>query len=166
MECLNVGQIVNVHGLKGEVKVYPLTDDIERFKKLKTVYIEKNKELMPHKILNVKFVKNLVVLKLEGVDTIEQAQKMRDSYIQIDRAEAIALPEDSYFICDLIGIDVYETNGNYLGKVADVIPTGANDVYIVRNGDAEILIPALFDIFKLVDIKNRRIEVALLEGLK
>ena len=165
-EYLEIGQIVNTNGLKGTLKVKPLTDDITRFEDLETVYIEKGKELIEFTIQEVKYSKNMVLLKLEGIDNIDEAEKYKNFYLKINREDAVELEEDSYFIVDIIGCEVYTDTDELLGKVIDVFPTGSNDVYTVKNSEGtEILLPAIEDVIKDVDIKNKKIIVHLLEGL-
>lgn len=165
-EYLEIGQIVNTNGLKGTLKVKPLTDDITRFEDLEIVYIEKAKELIEFKIQDVKYSKNMVLLKLEGIDNIEEAEKYKNFYLKINREDAVELEEDSYFIVDIIGCEVYTEGQELLGKVIDVFPTGSNDVYTVKNSEGkEILIPAIEDVIKDVDIKNKKIIIHLMEGL-
>ena len=165
-EYLEIGQIVNTNGLKGFLKVKPLTDDITRFEDLETIYIQRNKELIEFKIQEVKYVKNMVLLKLEGIDDIEEAEKYKNFYIKINRKDAVELEEDSYFIVDIIGSEVYTDEDAYLGKVIDVFQTGSNDVYTVKSESGkEILLPAIKDVVKSVDVKNKKIIVHLLEGL-
>ena len=165
-EYLEIGQIVNTNGLKGTLKVKPLTDDITRFEDLETVYIQKGKELVEFTIQEVKYSKNMVLLKLEGIDNIEEAEKYKNFYLKINREDAVELEEDSYFIVDIIGCEVYTESQELLGKVIDVFPTGSNDVYTVKNSEGkEILLPAIEDVIKDVDIKNKKIIIHLMEGL-
>jgi len=165
-EYLVIGQIVNTNGLKGTLKVKPLTDDITRFEDLETVYIEKAKELIEFRIQEVKYSKNMVLLKLEGIDNIEEAEKYKNFYLKINREDAVELEEDSYFIVDIIGCEVYTESQELLGKVVDVFPTGSNDVYTIKNSEGkEILIPAIEDVIKDVDIENKKIVIHLMEGL-
>ena len=165
-EYLEIGQIVNTNGLKGTLKVKPLTDDITRFEDLETVYIQKAKELVEFKIQEVKYSKNMVLLKLEGIDNIEEAQEYKNFYLKINREDAVELEEDSYFIVDIIGCEVYTESQELLGKVIDVFPTGSNDVYTVKNSEGkEILLPAIEDVIKDVDIENKKIIIHLMEGL-
>ena len=165
-EYLEIGQIVNTNGLKGTLKVRPLTDDITRFEDLETIYIQKHKDLVEFRIQEVKYNKNMVLLKLEGIDDITEAEKYKNFYIKINREDAVELEEDSYFIVDIIGCEVYTESQELLGKVIDVFPTGSNDVYTVKNSEGkEILLPAIEDVIKDVDIKNKKIIIHLLEGL-
>ena len=165
-EYLEIGQIVNTNGLKGTLKVKPLTDDITRFEDLETIYIQKHKDLVEFRIQEIKYNKNMVLLKLEGIDDITEAEKYKNFYIKINREDAVELEDDSYFIVDIIGCEVYTESQELLGKVIDVFPTGSNDVYTVKNSEGkEILLPAIEDVIKDVDIKNKKIIIHLLEGL-
>lgn len=155
---LTVGQIINTHGIKGEVKVFPLTDDIKRFRRLKSVIIdgiEKN-------IIWCKLQGDRVILKIEGIDDMEAAASLRSKYIEVTRENAVKLSEGRYFITDIIGCDVFDENGIMLGAVDNVIQTGSNDVYSVK-GKEEILIPALKDIVIKIDIENRQIVIKSLD---
>jgi len=165
-EYLELGQIVNSYGIKGFLKVVPYTDDNTRFNDLETIYIEKSNKLQEYVIEEVKYSKNLVLLKLKGIDTIEQAEKFRNCYLKINRKDAIELEEDTYFLVDLIGIEVFTESGENLGNIIDVFPTGSNDVYVVKNEEGkQVLLPAIKDVIKSVDIKNKKMVVNLIEGL-
>lgn len=153
-EYMTIGQISKPHGIKGEVKIYPLTDDVRRFRKLKyCIMDEKTIEIVWCKLQG-----DRVILKLQGIDTIEDAEKLRNKYIKINREDAVKLPKDSYFIVDLIGCKVFDSGDNYIGELKDVIKTGSNDVYVV-NGEKEILIPAIKEIVYEVDVKGKRVIV-------
>lgn len=166
LEYLIVGQLVNTHGVKGELKATALTDDPQRFKKLKWVYIDKNGTLEKYNIVGIKFFKQFVILKFTGVDSIEAAEKLKGLYLKIDRANAVKLPKDSFFITDILGLKVYDENNLLLGELADVIQTGSNDVYIVKDTEGkEILIPALKSVVKEVALEEGRISVILPKGL-
>ena len=165
-DYLQIGKIINTHGVTGEVKVIPLTDDPARFKKLKWVYIEKNNSLEKINIKGVKFFKNTVIAKLEGIDDLEAAAKLKEHFILVDREHAVSLPEDTFFICDIIGAKVFDESGELLGELVNVLETGSNDVYVVKSPDnKEILIPALKSVVKSVSVKDGRIDVVLPEGL-
>jgi 16S rRNA processing protein RimM len=153
-QFLNVGQIVNTHGVKGEVKVFPLTDDPMRFKKLKKVIID-NKEVQ---ILSYKFQKDRVILQLEGVDTMDDAIRLKGKYLKVSREDAVKLPKDTYFIADLIGCSVFDTDETPLGEVYDVIKTGSNDVYWVK-GIKELLIPVLKEIVLDINVEDKKIVI-------
>ncbi len=161
-----VGQIVNTFGIKGQVKVVPFTDDINRFEELKEIYIEKKNELKLFQIEKVNYSKNVVLLKLKGIDSIEEANKYRNCYIKIDRKDARKLPEGTYFIVDLLGLDVYTDENKLLGKVDDIYNTGSNDIYVVKDEmGKQILLPAIKDVLKQVDLDNGKITVHIIEGL-
>ncbi|MDF2592045.1 MAG: rimM [Clostridia bacterium] len=165
LDYLSIGQIVNTHGIKGEVKVYPLTDNVSRFDKLKEVYIESKGELVKYQIESAKHLKNTVIIKLKGIETMNDAEKLRDQYIKVGRWDAVRLPKDSFFVCDIIESDVYDIHGEPLGKLVDVLQTGANDVYVVKDEKREILIPALKTVVKEINLQNKKIIVDLPEGL-
>lgn len=166
MEYIEIGQIVNKNGLKGVVKVNPFTDDISKFEDLKYVYIQLKNELKKVKIEQVRYNKNQVLLKLEGIDSIEKAEKYRNFYLKTEKESQEDLGEDTYYIVDLIGLDVYSDKNEYLGKIEDVFPTGSNDVYVVKdNLGKQILIPAIADVVKEVDLKNKKMIINLIPGL-
>lgn len=157
-DFLSVGQIINTHGLKGELKIYPLTDDIRRFRKLKFVYIDS----VQNKVAWCKLQSDKVILKIEGIDSIEQAQKYKNKYIEVKREDAVKLSEGEYFIADLIGCKVFDENRVELGEVFDVIQTPSNDVYWVK-GKIEVLVPALKDIVSNINVEEREIVIKPLE---
>jgi 16S rRNA processing protein RimM len=161
---LRVGKIVNTQGIKGEVRVIPLTEDINRFKNLKFAYLDDEK-LIRVDIEDVKYHKNFVLLKFKDVNSINDAAKYKDMYILVNRKNAIKLPEGSYFVCDLIGLDVYDTEGSFLGKISDIMSTGSNDVYVINNGGEELLVPALKSVVKSISIEDGKIIVDIPEGL-
>lgn len=163
---LEIGQIVNSYGIKGFLKVVPYTDDITRYEDLKTVYIEKNKKLEEMEIEEVKYHKNLVLLKLKGIDDINQTLEYKNCLIKIDRENAVKLPDNSYFIVDLIDMEVYTDEDRLLGKIVDVFPTGSNDVYVVKDElGKQTLLPAIGDVIKDVDVANKKMIVHLTAGL-
>lgn len=162
---LEVGQIVNTFGIKGEVKVTPFTDDINRFDDLKKVYVKTRKEEKLYRVENVRYHKNMVLLKLEGIENPEQAELLKNSYLEIDREDAIPLEEGQYFIVDLIGLEVYTDEGKLLGKVEDIYNTGANDIYVIKDElGKQILLPGIKEVIKEVKLEDRII-VHLIPGL-
>ena len=166
MEYIEIGQIVNTNGLKGVVKVNPFTDDISKFEDLKYVYIQLKNELKKVKIEQVRNNKNQVLLKLEGIDSIEEAEKYRNFYLKTEKESQEDLGEDTYYIVDLIGLDVYSDKNEYLGKIEDVFPTGSNDVYVVKdNLGKQILIPAIAEVVKEVELKNKKMVIKIIPGL-
>ena len=166
VEYLKIGQISNAHGIKGEVKVYPLTDDIKRFSKLKFVFLNEKEVYRKLEVQGVKYLKQFVILKLKGIENMNEALTYKNVYVYVDRENAVKLPKGSYFISDLIGLDVSSDEGNYLGKIIDVFSTGSNDVYEVRSDlGKSILLPAIKEVILQIDIENKRMLVKLLEGL-
>ena len=163
---LEIGQIVNTFGIKGQVKIVPFTDDITRFDELKEIYVEKKNELKLFQIEQVNYKKNMVILKLKGIETVEEAEKLRNCYLKIDRKDAKKLPKDTYFIVDLLGLDVYTDEGKLLGKVDDKYNAGSSDIYVVKDElGKQILLPAIKDVLKEVDLENQKIIVHLIKGL-
>ena len=165
-EYFEIGQIVNTSGLKGILKIKPFTDDIKKFSNLKTIYIKTKSGLTEFKIEQVRYVKNMVMLKLTGIDTVEEAEKYRNLYIKILRDQEEELEEGSYYVVDILGCKVNTDTNQELGKVVDVFQTGSNDVYVVKDEQGkQILLPAIKQVIKNVDVKNKIIIVHLLEGL-
>lgn len=162
---LEIGQIVNTFGIKGEVKVTPFTDDINRFDDLKKVYVKTRKEAKLYEVEKVRYHKNMVLLKLKGIENSEQAELLKNAYLEIDREDAIPLEEGQYFIVDLIGLDVYTDEGKLLGKVEDIYNAGANDIYVVKDElGKQILLPGIEEVIKEVKLDDRII-VHLIPGL-
>ena len=163
---LELGQIVNVKGLKGEVKVNSFTDDITKFERLPKIIIKQKNSMEEYEIEKVGYNKNQVILKLKDIDTVEEAEKLRNSYILIDREKLDKLPEGVYYIADLIGLDVYTESNEYLGKVDDIYNTGSNDIYVVKDelGKQKIL-PGIDEVIKKIDLESGKIIVNLIEGL-
>ena len=166
-DMLQVGVITQTHGIRGEVKVFPTTDDAARFKKLKKVTLDNGKERRELEIASVKFFKNLVILKFKGIDNINDVEKYKKAPLYVTREDAVPLGENEYFIADLIGLKVVSDEGENLGVLDDVLQTGANDVYVVKCDDGEeILVPAIKDCVKNVDIEGNEITLHLLPGLR
>ncbi len=163
---IDIGLILNTHGLKGELKVKPLTDNPERFSSLKRVYVESDGVLASHDVTNARYFRNVVILKLKEINTVDDAQTLKGLYLMIDRKNAVSLPEDTYFICDIVGCPVYDSVRGFIGNVTCVIQTGSNDVYVVKDSSGEeILVPALKKVVTSISIEERRITVELPEGL-
>ena len=162
---LEIGQIVNTFGIKGEVKVTPFTDDIRRFDELEKVYVKTKKESKQYQVENVKYHKNMVLLKLKSIDRIEEAELLRNAFLEVDREDAIPLEEGQYFIVDLIGLEVYTDEGKLLGKVEDIYNAGANDIYVIKDElGKQILLPGIDEVIKEVKLDDRII-VHLIPGL-
>lgn len=165
-DYLQVGKIVNTHGIKGEVKVLPLTDDPQRFERLKWVYVGNDDTKQIMNIEGIKYFKNTVIVKFKEVPDIDDALVLKERYMYVDRKNAVKLPKDTYFICDLIGSEVSDIEGIKLGVLRDIISTGSNDVYIVKaDNGKEILVPALKSVVNSISIEDKKIVVELPEGL-
>ena len=163
---LELGQIVNVKGLKGEIKVNPFTENINRFETLNKILIKQKNEIKEYEIEKVTYQKNQVILKLKGIDTIEAAETLRNYYILINRKDLEPLEPGKYYIADLIGLEVYTEDGIVLGKVDDIYNTGSNDIYVVKDElGKQKLLPGIPEVIKKVDLENSKIIVNLIEGL-
>ena len=166
MQYLEIGQIVNTFGIKGMVKVVPFTDDINRFDELEKVYIVNKKIRKEYEIEQVKYHKNMILIKFKGIEKVEEAENFRNCYLEIDRKDAKPLEKDTYYIVDLIGLKVYTDEGDYLGKLDDIYNTGSNDIYVVKDElGKQFLLPAIEDVIKKIDLENKKIIVHLLKGL-
>ena len=165
-DLLQVGIITSTHGVRGEVKVYPTTDDPRRFRRLKEVVLDTGREKLNLEIEGVKFFKQFVILKFKGQDNINDIEKYRQKSLYVTRKNAVRLQRDEYFIADLIGLKVQDEDGTELGTVKDVIETGANDVYEVEMADGRsLLLPAIKQCILNVDVENGMMQVHVLEGL-
>lgn len=163
-EKIRVGKIVNTHALKGEVRVYPYTDHADRFNEIKSLYINESENEI--KILGVKYIKNMVILKLDGINTIEEAEKLRDSFLFIDKKNARKLEEDEHRIADIIGFKVYDTAGEEVGVLEEVLQYNANDVYVIKSSDdKKYMIPGIKRFIPIVDEANSRIVIDPIEGM-
>lgn len=166
-DLLQVGVITTTHGVRGEVKVFPTTDDPARFKKLKNVVLDTGRERIDLEIAGVKFFKNMVILKFKGIDNINDVEKYRKKSLYVTRENAVKLKKNEYFIADLIGLKVESEEGEDLGSLSDVLQTGANDVYVLsKEGTSDILLPAIKECVKEVDIEGGKMIVHLLPGLR
>ena len=165
-DLLQVGIITSTHGVRGEVKVYPTTDDPRRFRRLKEVVLDTGREKLNLEIEGVKFFKQFVILKFKGLDNINDIEKYRQKSLYVTRKNAVRLQRDEYFIADLIGLKVQDEDGKELGTVKDVIETCANDVYEVERADGKsLLLPAIKQCILNVDVENGTMQVHVLEGL-
>ncbi len=164
---LQAGVITSTHGIRGEVKVFPTTDDAQYFRELKKVYLDTGKEQIPLEIEHVKFFKQFDILKFKGIDNINDIEKYKGKSLMIDREDASPLGEDEYYIGDMIGMDVYTDDpAEHFGVLRDVLETGANDVYIIdsdRHG--EVLVPAIRQCILRVDTEKNEMHIHLMEGL-
>ena len=166
-QLLQVGVISSTHGIRGEVKVFPTTDDPDRFRKLKQVILDTGREQKSLEIEGVKFFKQFVILKFKDIDNINDIEKYKGKSLYVTREHAVKLKKDEYFIADLIGIQVVSDEGEELGTISDVLQTGANDVYVVsKDGTKDLLIPAIHACIQNVDVAAGQMEVHLLPGLR
>ena len=164
-QFLQVGVISSTHGIRGEVKVFPTTDDPSRFKKLKKVLLDEGKERLELEVQSVKFFKQFVIVKFKGIDNINDIEKYKGKGLFVPREDAVPLDEDEYYIADLIGMEVFTGDGHF-GVVKDVMETGANEVYIVESDDhGEVLIPAIRQCVLDVNVEEKKMLVRLLDGL-
>ena len=163
---LEIGQIVNTFGIKGMVKVKTFTDNIERFSNLEKIYIKNKSGQTEYKIQEVKYHKNMVLVKFEGIENPEQADLLRNSYLIVDRETEEPLEAGRYYIVDMIGLDVFTDDNEYLGKLEDIYNTGSNDIYVVKNElGKQVLLPAIEDVIKNIDMDNKKVIVHLIPGL-
>jgi len=161
-----IGKILGPYGLKGNVCVKPITDFVERFKKLKRVYIGDNPiEVEEHYVVSSFLRDDDVILQFRNVNDRTAAESFSGKFIYIPEEELVPLPEDSYYVHDLIGLKVCDVNGNKIGVITDVWLLPANDVYVVESKGKEILIPAISDVVKKVDLENKMVIIELMEGL-
>ena len=164
-QFLRVGVISSTHGIRGEVKVFPTTDDAARFKKLKKVLLDTGKEQLELEVQSVKFFKQFVIVKFKGIDNINDIEIYKGKSLLVPREDAVALGKDEYYIADLIGMEVFTEEGR-LGVLKDVMETGANEVYIIDSDrHAEVLIPAIKQCILDVDIEGRKMKIHLMDGL-
>ena len=165
-DLFQVGIITSTHGIKGEVKVYPTTDDVTRFKKLKNVILKTEKETLDREITGVKFFKQFVIVKFEEYNNINEVESLRNAGIFVTRNDAVSLDEDEFFIADLIGLEAISDDGIYKGIITDVLSGSANDVYEVTLEDEQkVLLPAIKECIKDVDLNKGSITFTMLEGL-
>ena len=163
---LQVGVITSTHGVRGEVKVFPTTDDVRRFKRLKEVILDTGKEQLVLEVEGVKFFKQFAILKFKGYDNMNDVERFRQKSLLVTRKNAVRLSRNEYFVADLIGINVYDENEQELGVMTDVISTGANDVYEIKMKDGrELLLPAIKQCILDVDVEGRKMKVHVLDGL-
>lgn len=166
-ELYQVGAITNTHGIKGEVKVFPMTDDVNRFKGMKEILLDTGKEILPLEVTSARAQKNLVILKFKGLDSINDVEKYKSKGLYVTKENRVPLAEGEYFIADLIGCSVFAEDGEDLGQITGVLQTGANDVWVCKKeGAPELLLPKIPDCILQVDIEGRRIDVHLMEGLR
>lgn len=165
-DILRIGVITSTHGIAGELKVYPTTDDPKRFKKLKNCILKNERETLELEVAGVKFFKNMVIIRFKEFNNINQVEKFKNSELYVTRENAIPLEEGEYYICDLIGLDVIDDKDNHIGKIYDVIQTGANDVYeIEADNGAHYLFPVIDECILNVDIEAGYVVAHIMKGL-
>lgn len=163
---LQVGVITQTHGIRGEVKVFPTTDDANRFKKLKEVILDTGRERLSMEIEGVKFFKQFVILKFKGYDSINDVERYRQGKLFVTRDNAVRLKKDEYFVADMIGMRVVTDEGEDFGVLKEVLATGANDVYVVsRENGEEVLLPAIKECVRHMDMDGHVMEVHIMDGL-
>lgn len=163
---LQVGVIASTHGVRGEVKVFPTTDDANRFKLLKEIILDTGKEQLILEMEGVKFFKKFAILKFKGIDDINEVEKYKGKSLLVTRENAVKLKQNEYFIADLIGVNIIDENDQEIGVLKDVLETGANDVYVIEMTDGrELLLPAIKQCILQVDLTEKIMKVHVLEGL-
>lgn len=163
---LQVGVITQTHGIRGEVKVFPTTDDANRFKKLKEVILDTGRERLSMEIEGVKFFKQFVILKFKGYDSINDVERYRQGKLLVTRDNAVRLKKDEYFVADMIGMRVVTDAGEDFGVLKEVMATGANDVYVVsRDNGEDVLLPAIKECVRHIDMDGHVMEVHIMNGL-
>lgn len=160
-----VGVITNTHGLRGEVKVFPTTEDPERFRDLKEVLLDTGKEWLELEVSSVRFFKNLVIVKFKEFDSINEIEQYKGKDLYVSRENAIPLEEGEYYLADIIGAAVVTEDGAVFGELKDVLETGANLVYVVLHEGKEVLLPVIPDCVKNVDVEQRKVTVHIMKGL-
>jgi len=166
MNLIEVGKIINTHGLRGEVKVMPWTDTPDVFEDLERVFIKNRQGEKELTIRNIKYQKNNLIIKFAELERIEEAELLKNSILLADREDLGELPEGVYYITDLIGLCVVNEEENKIGTLSDVLQTGANDVYVVkREGAKDLLIPVIDGVVLSVDLEEKKVTVRLMEGL-
>ena len=164
-QFLQVGVISTTHGIRGEVKVFPTTDDAARFKKLKKVLLDTGKERLELEVQSVKFFKQFVIVKFRGIDNINDIEMYKGKSLLVPREDAVRLEKDEYYIADLLGMDVFTEDGHF-GVLKDVMETGANEVYIIgSDAHGEVLVPAIRQCILDVDVEERKMMIRLMDGL-
>jgi len=163
---ISIGTVQKPHGVKGEVKVQPLTDHPERFKLLQRVFLSPPKgNSIECSVSSVRFIDGKPLLLLNGYDSPEKAREIAGWLVQIPREEALPLPEGQYYWFELIGMDVESESGEALGRITDIFETGSNDVYVMRSGKREIYLPATKDVIRTVDRAAKRMVIRVVDGL-
>ena len=164
LTVFRIGQIVNTQGLKGEVRVYPYTDDINRFDELDYFYIDKNLN-NKYEVERVRYKGNMVIMKIKGIDSIELAEKLKTKNMYISREQGRELDEGEFFVSDLIGLDVFTVDGEKVGVLKDVLQHAINDVYVVSGGEKEYLIPSIEKFVPTIDLEQNKMIIDPIKGM-
>lgn len=165
-EFITIGKVVSTQSNKGEVNVFPLTDSTDRFKKLDSVILRNSNSRITVNIEKIRIKENTVVLKIKDIENIQEAKMIIGSFLEVERKDAIKLPKDTYFLFEIVGLEVYNENNIFLGKIENVISTGSNDVYIVKGKNKkELFIPAIREVVKNIDLEKKRITIKMVNGL-
>ena len=160
-----IGQIANTHGLKGEVRVYPYVDDINRFDDLESFYLNKNFN-EEFEVERVRYKGNMVIMKIKGIDSVELAEKLKTKNLYISRENSVDLDEDEFFIADLIGLEVFTVAGDKVGVLKDVLQYSANDVYVVKgDNDKEYLIPSTMKFVPEINLEDKKMIIDPIKGM-
>lgn len=164
-DYFRVGVIANTHGIRGEVKVFPTTEDPQRFKGMKEIILDTGSEKKVLEVASARFFKNLVILKFKGIDSINDIEKYKGKDLLVTRENAIPLNEGEYYIADIIGATVVTEDGAQFGILKDVLTTGANDVYFVDHEGTEVLLPVIPDCVLARDMEQKIVTVHIMKGL-
>lgn len=165
-QFFQIGVISSTHGVRGEVKVYPTTDDPARFKLLKEVLLDDGRTRRPVQIEQVRFFKRMVIVKFKGYDSLNDVERLRRASLYVPREEAVPLEEDEYYVADLLGMEVVTEDEKPFGRIVDVMQTAANDVYVIKSPrHGEVLVPAIADCILEVSVEENRMKIHLLDGL-
>ncbi|NMA87280.1 MAG: 16S rRNA processing protein RimM [Tissierellia bacterium] len=163
-DFIQIGRIANTHGVRGEIKIIPLTNDMHRFNYLKTAFL--GEEKIKVEVENVKYHKNLVIVKFKEFNDINEIISFKDEYVYIEGKDKVVLPEDHYFLYDIVNCEVFDTQNNYIGIVKEVLQSASNDIYIVKDKKGkEYLIPAVKEFFIDIDVENKKIIIDPIEGM-
>ncbi len=165
-EFITIGKVVSTQSNKGEVNVFPLTDSTDRFKKLDSVFLRNSNSRITVNIEKIRIKENTVVLKIKDIENIQEAKMIIGSFLEVERKDAIKLPKDTYFLFEIVGLEVYDENNIFLGKIENVISTGSNDVYIVKGKNKkELFIPAIREVVKNINLEKKQITIKMVDGL-
>ncbi len=162
---LAIGKVVRAHGLRGEISAMVLTEFPDRFATTQWVYLGNESEAKAYQLKSYRWHKKNILLTLSGVTDRTKAEQLRGQFVQVPLEQAVPLPEKSYYLYQLLGLQVITTQGEILGPIVDILETGANDVYVVDNKGQEILLPAISDVVQSIDLTNGQMEIKVIERL-